>query len=239
MQNKKYSSTISCLQEILRADGLRGFYRGASSIFLFNPIRSSVNIVAFSWLKKHIKTENHFFKGFVAGSITGGTLTILTCPVEMVKCAMQVPNSYHSTYFCAYTIYKKFGLSGLYRGLYSTALRDSVGFGIFFGVYEFTKGKIHEYNFKFTWWGWLLCGSISGICSWTSVLPIDCVKTNFQLSKTYKSYYCTFNDIVKATGYKGLWAGYLSCIIRTFLASGVGFFCYECVKSHLPKVMPV
>lgn len=239
MQNSKYPSTKSCLKELLKNEGLSGLYKGASTIIVTSPIRSSFSISFYTFLKHKFSSYDHFAKGFLAGCITGTVLSIVACPVELVKCEMQVPNSYKSTGDCAKKIFLKSGFPALYKGFMCTALRDFFGFGVFFGVYEEIKGLIHYYNLKFTWWGWLLCGSLSGACCWVAVLPIDCVKTRFQLAHKPVSYYDTLRTIVKTTGVKGLWTGITSCIIRSLIANGIGFSCYECVKEHLPKAMPV
>jgi solute carrier family 25 (mitochondrial carnitine/acylcarnitine transporter), member 20/29 len=233
MQHSKYASTKECLNEIIKIEGTLGLYKGVSSILLTSPIRSSFNITLYSYLKYYTNFENNFIKGFVPGCITGVALTILACPVERVKCTMQVHNMLTSSLSCMISIYRSKGIYGLYKGIFITLIRDFIGYGIFFGTYEYIKGSIIKNNFNFTWWGWLACGSISGACCWIVILPIDCIKTRYQLSPAQKSYYLITKELIESKGVRGLWSGFNSCLVRTFISSGVGFFFYELIKKKL------
>ena len=237
MQTAKYSSATSCLKEILKTEGPKALYRGVSSILVMVPFRNSFYLSLYTSIKHRTNTKNHFWKGFIPGSITGVILTVFTCPAEKVKCTMQVPNEYSSSADCLKKMYRKEGFQGLMRGFNITVLRDFIWFGVFFGIYESIKAKIHEKGWDYTWWGWIACGSISGMCCWVIILPIDFVKTRFQLSK--ENYWFVTKDIVRTSGFFVLWTGLASCIMRSFITNGVGFFCYECIKTNLPKVIPI
>lgn len=223
----------------MKSEGLPGFYRGAASLVATVPLRSSFNITLYSHIKHSNNYSNHFLRGFIPGCIAGGVLSVFVCPIEMVKCTMQVSKEFKSSYECMRELYSRQGLKYLFRGLAATFARDILGIGVFFGVYEFIKGTIHEYSLKFTWWGWIACGSFSGAFSWIAVLPIDCVKTRYQLSQKKILYNEVIKDIYYNHGIKGFWVGALSTIIRTFIANGVGFSIYELIKHHLPKVILV
>jgi hypothetical protein len=152
---------------------------------------------------------------------------------------MQVSNEFSSSFECLKSLYSSKGLNYLFRGIQVTLARDILGVGIFFGVYELIKGTIQDSSYKFTWWGWILCGSVSGAVCWLSILPLDCIKTRYQLAAGNLSYKLVISDIFQNHGIKGFWVGSLSTIIRTFIASGVGFSVYELMKHHLPKVFLV
>ena len=144
MQASSYSSTLSCFNQIIRTDGYYGLYKGGSIIVTTNSIRSSINIALYTSLKHKLNYKNHFLKGFIPGCITGTLFTLLACPLERIKCIMQTPNIYKSSYECIAELYKKEKLAGMFRGFVITGIRDFIGFGVFFGTYEAIKGKIHD-----------------------------------------------------------------------------------------------
>lgn len=239
MQQFYYPSIRHCVQDIIRQDGVRGFYRGVYSLLVTVPFRSSFNITLFSYLKHKQKTSNHFIRGFIPGCYAGCVLSVFVCPVELIKCYMQASNEFKTTSECLRTLYKRHGLKYLMRGLSITIARDSLGFGTFFGVYEFIKGTAHDYNIKLAWWGWIGCGSVSGIIGWFCILPLDCIKTRYQLAIHGESYWAVLKDIIKSHGIRGFWVGGLSTVLRGCIASGVGFSVYELAKTHIPKIIPV
>lgn len=237
MQNSVYSSTRSCFQEIIKQEGFKGLFRGATSILITMPMRSAMNIYLYSSLKKNYEHLPYFYKGFLSGCITGSLFGVFACPIERIKCVMQVSSEFSSSWKCAVNLYHTIGLNGIYRGFLITLCRDVLGFGVFFGTYELIKGNILERTQKFKWWGWLLCGSISGVLCWVSILPLDCVKTRYQLAHHKQSYINIFLEIIRTTGIKGLWVGFQSCAVRAVVSNGIGFFCYESIKHNIPPLI--
>lgn len=239
MQQFYYPSIRHCIQDIIRQDGFRGFYRGVSSLLTTVPFRSSFNLTLFSYLKHKQETSNHFLRGFIPGCLTGCVLSVFVCPVELIKCHMQVSSEFKTNSECFRVLRKQHGLQYLMRGLSMTIARDALGLGMFFGVYELIKGTVHDSHQKLAWWGWICCGSVSGIVGWFSILPIDCIKTRYQLSNRGESYWAVTKDILKNHGVKGFWVGGLSTVIRGCIASGAGFSVYELAKTHVPKIIPI
>ena len=67
--------------------------------------------------------------------------------------------------------------SHLYSGFIPTVMRESLGFGVHFTVYDFISNKINpEREMNKT----IICGTVAVICGWTIVTPIDRIKTLFQ-----------------------------------------------------------
>lgn len=79
----------------------------------------------------------------------------------------------------ARNIYKDHGLKKLYLGFNSTFLRESLGLGVYFGVYDILmlKARAKKYNDKMSS---LLSGGISGVVTWSVMYPVDYVKTLIQ-----------------------------------------------------------
>ncbi len=79
----------------------------------------------------------------------------------------------------AINIYKNHGFRKLYLGFNSTALRESIGLGAYFGIYDLLiKNFKKDGNVSIA--GSLLSGGLSGVGCWFSMYPIDYVKTLLQ-----------------------------------------------------------
>ena len=79
----------------------------------------------------------------------------------------------------AVKIYKEHGLRKLYLGFYPTILRESIGLGCYFGVYD-ALIKNFTHNGVVSLSGSLLSGGMAGIGFWLFIYPFDYVKTVIQ-----------------------------------------------------------
>jgi solute carrier family 25 carnitine/acylcarnitine transporter 20/29 len=79
----------------------------------------------------------------------------------------------------AIKIYKDYGLKKLFLGLNSTALRESIGLGAYFGTYDFLI-KYFTKNGNVSMTGSLLAGGFAGMGCWISMYPVDYIKTLIQ-----------------------------------------------------------
>ena len=76
-------------------------------------------------------------------------------------------------------IYQQHGLAKLYLGFVPTLLRECIGLGFYFGVYDgLIKHFTHEGKVNLL--GSLISGAAAGIGFWAFNYPIDYVKTIIQ-----------------------------------------------------------
>ena len=72
---------------------------------------------------------------------------------------------------------KNFSIIHLYKGLYPTLIRESVGFSIYFTVYDNISYIINPNKDMYK----TICiGSLSIVSAWCIITPIDKIKTNIQ-----------------------------------------------------------
>lgn len=76
-------------------------------------------------------THNQITKNFVCGSVAGLVQSAVICPMEHVKCRLQVQHGkgasdylYKNSLDAASKIVGQHGMKGLYRGLLSTCWRE-------------------------------------------------------------------------------------------------------------------
>ena len=96
---------------------------------------------------------------------------------------------------------KKYNLKHLYQGWKPTVFRESLGFGIHFTAYEYLSNKFNsERDFTKT----IVCGAGATITGWSTIVPIDRIKTKIQSG--------TFDH--KTYDYKGSFKGFRFALMR-------------------------
>jgi solute carrier family 25 carnitine/acylcarnitine transporter 20/29 len=124
---------------------------------------------------------------WVAGAIGGLATWVVSTPTELVKCRAQISSSptAASSWGITKGILRREGIRGLYFGGVVTALRDSIGYGFYFWSYEvstrFMMSKVRERGSDTEEAAKvLLCGGLAGVVTWTSIFPLDAIKTRVQ-----------------------------------------------------------
>lgn len=79
----------------------------------------------------------------------------------------------------AVRILQQHGLRKLYLGFYPTLIRESVGLGCYFGVYDaLIPHFTHNGNVNLL--GSMLAGGCAGVGFWAFIYPVDYIKTIVQ-----------------------------------------------------------
>jgi len=137
-----------------------------------------------------------------AGMVSGGVIAVALTPVELIKNATQssvlmasqadpmAANSANtknvgrvSSWKSMKRIIERRGPLGLWTGFRLHLLRDVIGSGIYFGVYETTKQSLNSYYGaeKANSAGAIaVAGAICGIGAWVVTYPLDTMKTRAQ-----------------------------------------------------------
>jgi len=130
---------------------------------------------------------------FLAGLAAGVTEAVLVVtPMDVLKIRLQAQRhsmtdpldfpKYRNAAHCAYVMLKEEGAGSLYKGVGLTALRQSTNQAANFTVYQFLKGKLHEYqpgSVTLPWYQLMVSGFISGACGPLFNAPIDTIKVKF------------------------------------------------------------
>ena len=117
----------------------------------------------------------------------------------------------------------------MFRGLSITMAREVPGFFFFFGTYEtckhlLTSGRPQEAGLLTT----IVSGSAGGVALWTTIYPLDVVKSRIQVHSSSSSSITTvFRDILMNEGMRGLYRGLLTTLVRTIPSTAALFVTYE------------
>ena len=156
LTNRQYKNSLDCMKQTLRAEGIRGFYRGLSASYL-GVTESSLQWVLYEQTKKYLKAREErltlsgevptYWDSIViwGGKVAGAGMAkffaaMLTYPHEVVRTRLrQAPlkdgrMKYTGIVQCFTTIWKEEGMASLYGGLTPHMLRVVPSAAIMFGM---------------------------------------------------------------------------------------------------------
>jgi len=197
-----YFGPVDCTRRIVSRDGFSGLYRGVTSpllgvgacnavIFASNGLfRQAIAKINNRPSSEHLKLSEMT----LAGGLAGASVAFINCPVELLKIQLQLqkdggafsPASRPSLLNMGRSIITSQGLFGLYRGLFSTILRDVPSFAGYFATYHGLKSlyfssEAHDStSSKLPAQFQLLFGGLAGIACWVVCYPQDVLKSRIQ-----------------------------------------------------------
>jgi len=187
-------------------------------------------------------------KAFSCGSFAGLVQCVVICPIEHLKCRLQVQhgkgapdNIYKGPVQAARSIVKNYGISGLFRGWCVTSWREVPAFGLYFAIYDLAKDRINKFLEKevsgfvansHTWIASALAGGLTGATTWAAIYPFDIIKTRIQTAPmdtplSERRIWKIGKDIVRNEGLRSLFRGLNVTVLRAFPVNGIIFPVYE------------
>lgn len=247
-----YRGGLHCTARILKTDGVRGLYRGATSSFIGVSFESSLLFGIYSRTKQSLQGGDQNGRPqpqvvIPSALYAGSIISFILCPSELVKCRMQVQGTdslvpvssrYSGPVDCALKTIKSEGATGIFRGGFTTLLRESIGNAVFFSVYENVRYYMHSRlrtdsnahgNLMDMGIG-ILTGGLGGVAFWSAVLPLDVAKTIIQTSPDINSTrnpFLVLSSIYRNTGIRGCYTGLGPTILRAFPANAAAIVCWE------------
>lgn len=82
-----------------------------------------------------------------------------------------------------------------------------------------------------------MSGGFAGMANWAAMLPIDTVKSRYQIAPEgkYSGVYAVFREILAKEGVKGFYKGLTPVMVRAFPANAACFAGYETAAALLTK----
>ncbi|XP_011498495.1 PREDICTED: mitochondrial ornithine transporter 1 [Ceratosolen solmsi marchali] len=259
---KIYVGMVDCFMKTVRTDGIvKGLYAGTLPSIVANVAENSILFAAYGGCQKIVanifgvpKVENlSSFENALAGFCAAFFSTLTLCPTELIKCrlqAMREVQSYNKTggtnvkyvgpWKLTRQIIKESGISGLYRGLTSTIVREMPGYFFFFGAYELTRellAKPEQNRDEIGWQRTMVAGAVGGTVLWIVIFPADVVKSRIQAQNLKTPAMALMKDIVKTEGVSALYSGLKPTLIRTIPATATLFVTYEYTKKLMHRIV--
>ncbi|KAM5588180.1 mitochondrial arginine transporter BAC1 [Rosa sericea] len=247
-----YRNGLHCTARILKAEGIKGLYRGATSSFMGVAFESSLLFGMYSQMKQSLQGNVQSAVPqpqiiIPSAAFGGAMISFILCPSELVKCRMQVQGTdslipissrYAGPLDCALKTVKEDGVRGIFRGGFTTFLREATGNAVFFTVYEYVRYHMHlqlksassDHKNLIDVGVGIVSGGLGGIAFWSAVLPLDVAKTIIQTSADKNSTRNPFqilSSIYRMAGLKGCYTGLGPTIVRAFPANAAAIVSWE------------
>ncbi|XP_060532437.1 mitochondrial ornithine transporter 1 [Cylas formicarius] len=249
-----YKEMIFCFKETYMQDGIaRGLYAGTVPALVTNIAENSVLFLCYGFCQKimakatsvanvdELSTLSNASAGFLASFFS----SVAICPTELIKCRLQamheirklqsdsLNNRYIGPLKLTKQILKKDGVTGLFKGLVPTLVREMPGYFFFFGGYEGTRELLRKTDQKKEDLGLfktMVAGGVGGGLFWTLTYPVDVAKSRIQVTGSNDNLVQTILSIVKNEGLGTLYNGLKPTLIRTIPATATLFAAYEYSK---------
>lgn len=190
-------------------------------------------------------------------------VSLVATPTELLKCRLQAQGcsatarqrlldagldpSKHTVYrgprdVARHVLAHEGGPRGLYKGLGATLWRESLGNMAMFGLYELVKQQLVAARglssaAQLSHGDLMLAGGLGGTAFWLACYPLDIIKSKLQVDSytapRYRGLLDCGRQLVAASGFRGLFAGFAPALARSFPANAVCFTAYEAAKAFL------
>nr|TKW18708.1 hypothetical protein SEVIR_5G448900v2 [Setaria viridis] len=220
----KYTGLLQATKDILREEGLPGFWRGNVPALLMYMPYTAIQFTVLHKLKTFAsgssRTEDHLhlspYLSYVSGALAGCAATIGSYPFDLLRTILASQGEPKT--------WNRYRYSHLNLG----SEDDSVSsFQLF------------------------LCGFAAGTFSKAACHPLDVVKKRFQIeglkrhprygarieSSTYKGMYHALKEIVAKEGFGGLYKGLFPSLVKSAPAGAVTFVAYEYISDWLESIL--
>ncbi|KAM5170891.1 mitochondrial glutamate carrier 2 [Mantella aurantiaca] len=202
-----YRGMYDCLIKTVRSEGFFGMYRGAAvNLTLVTP-EKAIKLAANDFFRNILSQEGKeltLFREMLAGCGAGTCQVVVTSPMEMLKIQLQdagrlatqkvVAGNEQSTISQAAQrpsalrisrdLLRTQGVSGVYKGLGATLLRDVpfsiIYFPLFANINKLGQKSSHE---KAPFYHSFIAGCVAGSVAAVAVTPLDVLKTRIQTLK--------------------------------------------------------
>ncbi|XP_019622781.1 PREDICTED: tricarboxylate transport protein, mitochondrial-like isoform X1 [Branchiostoma belcheri] len=247
----KYRGPIHCVQTTVRDHGVRGLYRGLSSLVYGSIPKAAVRFGAFEFFSNMMRNErgqlskgNSFLCGLMAGA---SEAVFVVTPMETVKVKFihdqTSPNpKYRGFFHGVREIVREQGIGGTYKGLFPTILKQGSNQAIRFLVMNSLKDwyRGDDLSRNINPFITAAFGATAGAASVFGNTPIDVVKTRMQglEAHKYKSAWDCAVKIAKYEGPRAFYKGTVPRLGRVCLDAALVFTIYEEAVKFIAIVWP-
>ncbi|XP_062864055.1 mitochondrial basic amino acids transporter isoform X2 [Trichomycterus rosablanca] len=232
-----YRGTYHCFKSIVHQESMLGLYKGIGSpmmgLTFINAIVFGVQGNAMRMLGRDTLLHQ-----FMAGAAAGAIQCVICCPMELAKTRMQMQGTgekkssrklYKNSLDCLVRIYKREGVRGINRGMLTTVIRETPGFGVYFLTYDvLTRALGCEPDDLYIIPKLLFAGGMSGIASWLSTYPVDVIKSRLQADgvggvNRYSGIMDCMRQSWQREGWRVFTRGLTSTLLRAFPVNATTF----------------
>ncbi|CAR30795.1 ZYRO0E02420p [Zygosaccharomyces rouxii] len=251
----QYTNSFDCFSKVLSRDGVKGLYSGLGPQLLGVAPEKAIKLTVNDLMRKTLsdkKGKITLTSEVLAGASAGACQVIFTNPLEVVKIRLQVKSEYAlenlaQSEMTAFSIVRKLGFSGLYKGLTACLLRDVPFSAIYFPTYSHVKRDVFNFDpqsntgrSRLKTWELLFSGALAGMPAAFLTTPCDVVKTRLQIAPRkgemkYHGIKDAIKTILKEESFKSFFKGGGARVLRSSPQFGFTLAAYEMFKDLVPK----
>lgn len=199
-------------------------YRGSMPCFIGYGVEKSLIFGTYSSVINFMNlNETNFYHTLLAGLFSGCIASLSITPAEQIKTDKQIGNK------------TQYNFTHLYKGFKYTVFRESIGFAIYFTIYnQLTKyiNNNNEENFKLKLAKSGIIGALSAFFAWIPIYPIDVNKTLIQSGNNRKKLLNELHNLSIKNKIFRIYRGYSFCMMRAIPFHSTCFICFEIMKAY-------
>jgi Mitochondrial carrier protein. len=241
--NANISGTLQVIKKIYQLEGFKGFFRGGSVAIIKSTLGAGIfftGVENIHVLTKNLR-ESHFLPigvlDFLNAAISRIGVTLVNNPITVIKTRFEVVGSTDNQGIIKAVsgVYKESGLSGFYKGIVPTLMRDIPWSGTQYSTYQFLVNTYKTYVGS-PYNSPLLISFFGATASTIAVLatyPFDNLRVRMQIKDDQggqKSMLQLSKKIFREEGITGFYLGYLPRLIKKGVSSAITWAIYESVK---------
>ncbi|KAK5928943.1 solute carrier family 25 member 36-A-like [Pseudochaenichthys georgianus] len=241
---------LHCLKLILKKEGYRSLLRGLGPNLVGVAPSRAIYFAAYSTAKEKLNgvfepdsTQVHM----VSAGMAGFTAITATNPIWLIKTRLQLDARNRgerrmSAFECMRRVYRTDGLRGFYRGMSASyaGISETV---IHFVIYENIKRRLMEAKATQNmdeeeetskdvsdFIGMMLAAATSKTCATTLAYPHEVIRTRLREEGTkYNSFFQTLRTVPREEGYRALYRGLTTHLVRQIPNTAIVISTYELV----------
>ncbi|XP_068507452.1 solute carrier family 25 member 36-A isoform X2 [Syngnathus scovelli] len=241
---------LHCLKLIIEKEGPRSLFRGLGPNLVGVAPSRAIYFAAYSTAKEKLNnvlepdsTQVHM----VSAGMAGFTAITATNPIWLIKTRLQLDarnRGEHrmSAFECVRRVYQSDGLRGFYRGMSASyaGISETV---IHFMIYENIKRRLLEAKAPQNmdeqeevskdasdFVGMMLAAATSKTCATSMAYPHEVIRTRLREEGTrYRSFFQTLTTVPKEEGFRALYRGLTTHLVRQIPNTAIMMCTYEMV----------
>ncbi|XP_034559116.1 solute carrier family 25 member 36-A [Notolabrus celidotus] len=247
---------LHCLKLILEREGPRSLFRGLGPNLVGVAPSRAIYFAAYSTAKEKLNgvfepdsTQVHM----VSAGLAGFTAITATNPIWLIKTRLQLETRNRgerrmNAYECVKRVYQVDGLRGFYRGMSASyaGISETV---IHFVIYESIKRKLMEAKAQASmdeeeesvkdasdFVGMMLAAATSKTCATSIAYPHEVIRTRLrEEGSKYRSFFQTLLTVPREEGYRALYRGLTTHLVRQIPNTAIMMCTYEVVVYMLGR----
>jgi solute carrier family 25 carnitine/acylcarnitine transporter 20/29 len=240
-----YNGALDCLVQTVKNEGFMALYQGLSAPLAAQAVYKAVIFGTNSQVRPLLpNTGSQYGEVFIGGFVSGAVNSFVVTPVELVRNRLMVQNRAISGVRVGprdivAKVLRQDGIVGLWRGLLPTLMRDAPGVGCWFVGFDFAKDAFRYFSSDpkqpLPFWKTFAAGSFGGMAFWAVALPVDTVKSVYQIQEQKTSLLTVTRKLIAEKGLFYLFRAWPVAFGRGIPGAAVTLTTYDMAYQYLNK----